>query len=116
MSPTTPSRRHVLKLGLAAGLALLPAGTDAHDGHFRRDYECESFGSRRQAQRFFNRHDPQDDPFDLDADGDGKACEDYPYGSGSEEPVEGGHGDVFGPEPVDPGFVPEDDAHLDPNP
>jgi Excalibur calcium-binding domain len=40
-----------------------------------RDYDCSDFSSWRQAQRFFKNHHPRRDPFRLDADHDGIACE-----------------------------------------
>ena len=44
------------------------------------DRDCGDFKSRRQAQRFFKRNGgPQQDPHNLDADNDGKACESYDY-------------------------------------
>jgi hypothetical protein len=43
------------------------------------DKDCKDFDSRKQAQRFFENHNPKKDPHNLDADDDGKACEDYDY-------------------------------------
>jgi hypothetical protein len=43
-------------------------------------YDCASFGSQASAQAEYDR-DPSD-PNNLDADGDGIACEDYDYGVG----------------------------------
>jgi hypothetical protein len=45
----------------------------------RRGPDCAHFANRQQDQREFDR-DPSD-PNRLDADNDGKACEDYPYGN-----------------------------------
>jgi len=42
-------------------------------------YDCASFGSRESAQAELER-DPSD-PNNLDPDGNGRACEDYAYGS-----------------------------------
>ena len=42
-------------------------------------YDCASFGSRESAQAELER-DPSD-PNNLDPDGNGRACEDYDYGS-----------------------------------
>jgi len=44
-----------------------------------RDYDCADFATHRQAQRFFIRHGgPQHDPYRLDGDNDGRACEALP--------------------------------------
>jgi hypothetical protein len=40
-----------------------------------RDYDCSDFNSWKQAQRFFKHHHPRQDPYRLDADHDGIACE-----------------------------------------
>ena len=42
-------------------------------------FDCASFGSRESAQAELER-DPSD-PSNLDPDGNGRACEDYDYGS-----------------------------------
>src|SRR5918998_708918 len=42
-------------------------------------YDCASFGSQASAQVELDR-DPSD-PNDLDADGNGRACDDYEYGT-----------------------------------
>ncbi len=44
-------------------------------------YDCASFGSQESAQAELER-DPSD-PSNLDPDGNGRACEDYDYGSGA---------------------------------
>jgi hypothetical protein len=43
-----------------------------------RDYDCADFATHHQAQRFFKHHHPRSDPYRLDADHDGIACEDLP--------------------------------------
>src|SRR5215210_5391438 len=43
-------------------------------------YDCPSFGSQESAQVELDR-DPSD-PNNLDADGNGRACDDYDYGTG----------------------------------
>jgi hypothetical protein len=43
-------------------------------------YDCTSFGSQESAQVELDR-DPSD-PNNLDSDGNGIACDDYPYGTG----------------------------------
>jgi hypothetical protein len=52
----------------------LPLGTETF-----RDRDCSDFKTQKKAQRFFKRNGgPKDDPHRLDADHDGKACEDLP--------------------------------------
>ena len=43
-------------------------------------YDCASFGSQESAQATLDS-DPSD-PNNLDSDGNGRACDDYPYGTG----------------------------------
>ena len=43
-------------------------------------YDCASFGSQESAQAELDR-DPSD-PSNLDSDGNGRACDDYAYGTG----------------------------------
>jgi len=59
-------------LCLIAGAALAQSAAAFHD----RD--CADFATHRQAQRFFEKHNPGRDPHNLDGDNDGKACEDLP--------------------------------------
>ena len=54
------------------------------------DRDCADFNTQGEAQQFFENHDPQQDPHNLDADNDGIACEDLPSGGGGG----GGGGDV----------------------
>jgi hypothetical protein len=44
-------------------------------------YDCQSFGSQESAQAELERNPT--DPYGLDPDKDGQACEDYNYGNGS---------------------------------
>jgi hypothetical protein len=39
------------------------------------DRDCSDFKNHKQAQRFFEKHNPSRDPHRLDADHDGIACE-----------------------------------------
>src|SRR5919205_1458912 len=51
-------------------------------------YDCQSFGSQESAQAELERN--PSDPYNLDTDNDGKACEDYNYtvgGDGSTSPA-----------------------------
>jgi len=72
------SRRAVVAARLAvAGAHLLPGlplGTAAF-----RDHDCNDFKTQK-AQRWFKRHGGSKsyDPWNLDADNDGKACESLP--------------------------------------
>jgi hypothetical protein len=43
-----------------------------------RDRDCSDFRTHRQAQHFFETHNPRRDPHNLDGDNDGIACEDLP--------------------------------------
>jgi hypothetical protein len=40
-----------------------------------RDRDCADFSTHRQAQKFFRKHNPRQDPHGPDADHDGIACE-----------------------------------------
>lgn len=42
------------------------------------DRDCSDFSTQREAQIFFEQHDPQNDPHNLDGDGDFIACEELP--------------------------------------
>ncbi len=74
------SRRAALKLGFAAAVGLVaPVAITAQAGAFR-DRDCSDFDTQRQAQRWFKRHGGtrKYDPWNLDSDNDGKACESLP--------------------------------------
>ena len=43
-----------------------------------RDKNCSDFKSQKAAQHWFHKHNPRKDPAGLDADNDGRACEDNP--------------------------------------
>jgi hypothetical protein len=55
-------------IALAAALLLLPAGSAS-----AADLDCSDFDSWQDAQRELRQH--PSDPYGLDADGDGEACE-----------------------------------------
>ena len=59
-------------------LALIAAATMAQPAAAFRDRDCSDFATQRQAQHFFETHNPRRDPHRLDADHDGIACEDNP--------------------------------------
>lgn len=42
------------------------------------DYDCDDFATQAAAQAFFEAHNPEEDPYQLDSDGDGVACETLP--------------------------------------
>lgn len=42
------------------------------------DVDCTAFATQADAQRYFEAHDPADDPDRLDGDGDGVACDALP--------------------------------------
>lgn len=79
------SRLHRRLLTLVVAVALLAAAAPVHaigssvpTAQASRDYDCADFATHRQAQRFFRRHNPRRDPYRLDGDNDGIACEDLP--------------------------------------
>lgn len=41
----------------------------------QEDKDCGHFSTWKEAQHFYNTHDPDNDPHDLDRDGDGIVCE-----------------------------------------
>lgn len=61
-----------LALALTAAVLLVPPASAFVD----RD--CADFRTQKQAQRFYKKHHPNRDPHRLDADRDGRACEDLP--------------------------------------
>jgi hypothetical protein len=59
-------------------LSLIAAAVLAQPAAAFRDRDCADFATHRQAQHFFEKHNPGRDPHNLDGDNDGKACEDLP--------------------------------------
>jgi hypothetical protein len=57
--------------------AASPTQAEPHTGNL---HNCGDFGSQQEAQQHLTEN--PSDPDNLDADNDGEACEDYPYGSG----------------------------------
>jgi hypothetical protein len=80
-------------LAMPVLLALMPTNAVA------LDYDCEDFASQEEAQEYLL----PGDPYNLDGDDDGVACEDLPSGGGGGE-SEGGDG---GPAPSQPPPPPE---------
>ena len=75
----TGVRRLALPFGLLAAvgaLALIPSTA------FATDYDCADFATQEEAQEYLL----PGDPYNLDADGDGIACEDLPSGGSSTQP------------------------------
>jgi hypothetical protein len=58
----------VLMGGMWSAAVAAPSSSSA-------DKDCSDFRTQKQAQRFFQRHNPSQDPHQLDADEDGIACE-----------------------------------------
>lgn len=73
---TAPLRRAAaLVLAVAALIAVVAAAPAAAF----QDKDCADFKTHRQAQHYYKKHGgPRYDPSHLDADHDGKACEDLP--------------------------------------
>jgi hypothetical protein len=73
-SPMT--HRFAVPLATAGVVSVLAVAVPAASA---RDYNCSDFSSQRQAQKFFKKHGgPGKDPYRLDADHDGIACEALP--------------------------------------
>jgi Excalibur calcium-binding domain len=67
-----------VSLGLASMVAIALALSPTMAGA-RGDKDCADFSSQKAAQIYFLKHGgPRYDPDRLDADHDGKACEDNP--------------------------------------
>ena len=69
-------------------------------------YDCASFGSQESAQAELDR-DPSD-PNNLDPDGNGQACDDYPYGTSGTNSAS--------PSSASPSSGESDDASASPKP
>ena len=71
-------RRSVLAIAGCTAVVLLggirPAAMAAPSSS-SADKDCSDFRTQKQAQRFFQSHNPSQDPHRLDRDGDGIACE-----------------------------------------
>jgi hypothetical protein len=66
-------------------------------------YDCASFGSQESAQAELDRD--SSDPNNLDPDGNGQACDDYPYGTSgtnSASPNSGSNDASASPKPSPP--------------
>lgn len=67
-----PVRRFLLSSALFT-LALFASGVMAQDPG--EEVNCSDFATQQEAQQFFEQNDPAQDPFNLDANSDGVACE-----------------------------------------
>jgi hypothetical protein len=75
MSIAQARRIATLVVATAALLAVIAAVPAAAF----QDKDCADFKTHKQAQRYYKNHGgPRYDPSHLDADHDGKACEDLP--------------------------------------
>jgi Excalibur calcium-binding domain len=59
-------------------LFLTAAAVTAQPAVAFHDRDCSDFRTHRQAQHFFETHNPRRDPHNLDGDNDGIACEELP--------------------------------------
>jgi hypothetical protein len=87
-----PRTFFLLFLTVSALLALVPANAAAID------YDCEDFATQGEAQEYLL----PGDPYNLDGDDDGVACEDLPSGGGGGESEGGGGGSVPSEPPPPP--------------
>jgi hypothetical protein len=78
---------------IAVGFAAHVPGASAH----RRDYDCADFANQAEAEEYLL----PGDPYNLDADNDGIACEDLPCPC-SYSPGGGGGNTTTAPEPAPP--------------
>jgi hypothetical protein len=64
---------------LVLAVALCTAALAASSATAFVDKDCSDFPTQKKAQKYFKKHGgPKRDPSHLDADHDGKACEDLP--------------------------------------
>lgn len=63
-----------------AGAPPAAVGSDSALAERAPDKDCSDFDTREEAQKFFKKHggSKKNDPFNLDSDHDGKACETLP--------------------------------------
>lgn len=84
-SRQTVTRRALGILGTTTFIGLLGGATDTaakrkkKNKGGKKNYNCSDFTTQKDAQKFFKKHGgPQQDPYNLDGDGDGRACESLP--------------------------------------
>lgn len=76
--------RRLLLLGALMALTLTVAAPAA----FAQDpgeVDCPDFATQPEAQQFYEANNPSEDPFILDRDNDGIACESLPSGDGDSD-------------------------------
>lgn len=85
LSAQTAARNEDLGLWKACGGANTPVGATSGTGTTPSpstapvaDKDCGDFRTHDEAQAFFEANDPDNDPHQLDSDGDGLACESLP--------------------------------------
>ena len=77
-------------------------------------YDCASFGSQEAAQATLDS-DPSD-PNNLDSDGNGRACDDYPYGTGGSVAASSVTPSTAAPSSASPGRPASSGASAPPRP
>jgi hypothetical protein len=85
----------LLLAACVAAAVALPSGAAAHQ---RRDYDCSDFATQAEAEEYLL----PGDPYNLDADGDGIACEDLPCPCSSTPGGGGGGGGGGGESTAEP--------------
>jgi len=90
-------RRVALVAGVLAVSVLFSAGAEA--GQSGSDFDCTDFDTRDDAQVFYEESGgPVYDPFNLDDDDDGIACEEWSRGY---EQISAGEGGINGEDGID---------------
>ncbi len=90
-------RRVALIAGVLVGSLLFSAG--AEGGQTGNDFDCTDFDTREDAQAFYEETGgPVYDPFNLDDDDDGVACEEWMRGY---EQVSAGENGINGEDGID---------------
>jgi Excalibur calcium-binding domain len=84
-------------LGVATALCLIVVAAPTASAH-RRDYDCSDFATQAEAEEYLL----PGDPYDLDADGDGIACEDLPCPCSYSPGGGGGGGNTTTSKPAPP--------------
>jgi hypothetical protein len=87
----------LLALGAGLVLCLCAVAAPKASAH-RRDYDCADFATQAEAEEYLL----PGDPYNLDADGDGIACEDNPCPCSSTPGGSGGSGGDGGPATTTP--------------
>lgn len=73
----SPYRRPLIRFFGASMmfLAALLLATSVGSTQDSDDFDCGDFSTQAEAQRVYDSNSPSQDPFNLDADDDGEACE-----------------------------------------